>query len=158
MKVCIGCNQTLPYENFYKWNRFCKPCHAKKSHEWWKSHKIDFKIYQRSWRLKIKSQVMSGYGNECSCCGESIIEFLTIDHVNSNGREHVKRLGGTLKFYQWLIEKEFPKGFRILCWNCNCGRRLNFDVCPHKGIVNRPIKMKKSKSIYLLREKEEAVV
>jgi hypothetical protein len=22
--------------------------------------------------------------------------------------------------------------FQLMCWNCNCGRRLNDGICPHQ--------------------------
>ena len=32
-------------------------------------------------------------------------------------------------------ENNYPDGFQILCYNCNCGRAFNRDnhnICPHK--------------------------
>lgn len=35
-------------------------------------------------------------------------------------------------FYRWLRKHSYPKGnFRLLCFNCNCGRELNGGICPH---------------------------
>jgi len=72
---------------------------------------------------------------QCLCCSESILEFLTIDHVNNDGAEHrrqVKKEGTGL--IQWLIKNDFPEGFQILCYNCNCAKRLN-GICPHQWNV-----------------------
>ena len=41
-------------------------------------------------------------------------------------------VGGT-KFYRWLKRNNFPEGFQVLCFNCNCGKEINKGVCPHKS-------------------------
>ena len=33
-------------------------------------------------RTKNKERIIEAYGGKCECCGESIFEFLTIDHRN----------------------------------------------------------------------------
>ncbi len=33
------------------------------------------------------------------------------------------------------MENNFPPGFRVLCYNCNCGRNHNKGICPHKKPV-----------------------
>ncbi len=68
---------------------------------------------------------------KCSCCNESIYEFLTIDHISNNGGEHRKSIRKKY-IYQWLIENNFPSGFRVLCMNCNWGRMINHGICPHE--------------------------
>ncbi len=53
-----------------------------------------------------------------------------------------KRFRAKLKAHplnQWLITNNFPKGFQILCWNCNYAKGV-FGECPHK------IKLKKSQN------------
>ncbi len=75
---------------------------------------------------RLKEKVLSHYaGGEptCSKCGNQDIRVLTIDHVNKGGRKHLAGLkikGGTT-FYRWLQSSEFPAGYRVLCFNCNCG-------------------------------------
>lgn len=81
---------------------------------------------------KLKSMVFAAYGNQCECCGETEKSFLTIDHVNDDGKEHRKSIRSN-RIYHWLKKNGFPKdGFRLLCFNCNCGRRVNGGICPHK--------------------------
>lgn len=81
----------------------------------------------------LKAKVLSHYGERCSCpkCPERTPgnHFLTIDHENSDGKEHRKTF--TKNFYKWLIDEGFPKGFRTLCFNCNIARHWNGGVCPH---------------------------
>ncbi len=82
---------------------------------------------------KHKLQVFEHYGMQCSCCGESVYEFLTIDHMNNDGAKHRKAIGeGGSAIYHWLVKNDFPEGFQILCYNCNCGKRINSGICPHQ--------------------------
>ncbi len=91
----------------------------------------------KAYNLKKKIAVLVHYGGinpccACSGCKESDIRFLTIDHKDGNGaehRKHYKKKYGTICNY--LIKNNFPDGFRVLCWNCNCGRYFNNGVCPH---------------------------
>lgn len=82
----------------------------------------------------LKAEVFAAYsgpdGPQCTCCGESTFEFLQVDHVNNDGAEHRRQLGGQC-IYSWLKQHDFPKGFQLLCCNCNSAKRLT-GVCPHQ--------------------------
>ncbi len=81
---------------------------------------------------RLKIEVLSAYGNRCACCNETNVNFLTIDHINNDGKAHRKIVSGS-KLYSWLRRHNFPKdGFQILCWNCNMGKSNNNGICPHK--------------------------
>jgi hypothetical protein len=83
-------------------------------------------------RLKLKLAVISHYSNgnnECACCGETHIEFLTLHHINGNGKNDREIHGNDL--YRWLTKNNFPIGYQILCFNCNCAEAF-FNGCPHK--------------------------
>jgi len=85
---------------------------------------------------KKKKAVFDYYGWECKCCGETIPQFLTIDHVNNDGakvKKYGKRLSGHILYHE-IIKENFPSKYRILCWNCNSGRHMNKGVCPHEII------------------------
>jgi hypothetical protein len=69
----------------------------------------------------------------CVCCRESDIRFLTIDHINGGGRQHVRTLKTSL--YAWLRREGFPSGFQTLCWNCNAARHI-YGRCPHQEVVH----------------------
>jgi hypothetical protein len=85
--------------------------------------------------------MIAAYGGKCQCCGESIPEFLTLDHIDGLGARQRKRLSnGEIKgpvaagapFYEWLKTQGWPKdNLRLLCYNCNCARYHNGGVCPH---------------------------
>jgi len=82
--------------------------------------------------VKARRDVFAHYGNQCACCGESNIEFLTIDHPEGGGNAHrkaIKRMGSS--FYMWLRREGFPPGFRTLCLNCNSATS-RLAVCPHQ--------------------------
>jgi hypothetical protein len=66
----------------------------------------------------------------CGCCGEATYEFLTIDHINNDGAAQLK-LYGKGKLYRWLIKNNFPEGYRVWCYNCNCARG-RYGHCPHE--------------------------
>ena len=83
----------------------------------------------------VRWTVLMHYGGipqKCSCCGESEVKFLTIDHVNNDGAKHRKEIVGNLT--QWLLKNGLPEGFQILCYNCNCAKGF-FGTCPHKQKV-----------------------
>lgn len=91
--------------------------------------------WQRKRRAELKDAVFSHYGYICVCCGETNLTFLTIDHVNSDGAQHRKKLGRgghTVTMYRDIIKRNFPPDFQILCYNCNCGRARNNGICPHQ--------------------------
>lgn len=58
---------------------------------------------------------------ECGCHVNNVV-WLTIDHINGGGTKERKTLkrGGT-GFFRWLRQHNFPAGYRVLCYNCNCG-------------------------------------
>jgi len=78
----------------------------------------------------------------CRCCGDSShIEFLAIDHIA--GRKKMEpelvKLGYSPKWKTsnslllWMVKNDFPKGFQILCHNCNFAKGHSKDnKCPHE--------------------------
>lgn len=93
------------------------------------------KVAMKRSAIKLKLEVMRAYGGGCSCCGESRLGFLTIDHAKGGGTKHRKlvlKSNGGGAFYRWLKANGFPKEYRAQCFQCNCGRAANGGVCPHK--------------------------
>ena len=87
------------------------------------------------YKQKLKNEVFNAYGGiKCACCGESYIEFLTIDHVNNDGIHHKSKAGyrftGT-HLYVWLKKHNYPSGFQVLCMNCNWAKG-HYGKCPHQ--------------------------
>jgi hypothetical protein len=85
-------------------------------------------------RKVLKEIVMAVYsGGQCSCCGETEISFLTIDHVDGGGQKHRKEVGKAgSPFYKWLLSNGFPGGFQVLCANCNQSKAINGGICAHQ--------------------------
>jgi len=79
---------------------------------------------------------MLAYGGyRCACCGTREALFLTIDHIENDGACHRRRVGFSTGFLKWLKRNGYPKGFQVLCSNCNHGRHRNGGTCPHKDPV-----------------------
>lgn len=88
---------------------------------------------RRTWRKKLRDEVILGYGGKCACCGESKRAFLTLDHVNNDGSiERGKKKNRGIEVYRRAKQQGYPPDLQILCFNCNCGRALNNNICPHK--------------------------
>lgn len=89
-----------------------------------------------SWKNRIRIEVLSAYSKgkpQCACCSEETLEFLCIDHINGGGMAHLKQLNRRgISFYVWLKKNNYPKGFQVLCHNCNLAKGF-YSVCPHQG-------------------------
>ena len=75
---------------------------------------------RRKERLRYKKRVIAyySYGQMCCMdCKENILDLLTIDHVNGGGKKHAKIHKNDL--YRWLISRNFPLGYAVLCIRCN---------------------------------------
>ncbi len=114
----------------------CKTCSKKRWKAWSdaqpKSKKNEYTI---KYRHKLREQILKHYGNKCICCGEATYEFLTFDHVNGDGAE-IKKTEGIgqntgVGLLLWIKRNDYPNTIQILCFNCNCGKARNNNVCPH---------------------------
>jgi len=90
-----------------------------------------YKDYYRK-RTLICINHYSGGKNNCACCGEKTIEFLSIDHIDGGGTLHRKKT--TSKTTDFLCRNNFPPGYQVLCFNCNWGKYRGNGLCPHKRI------------------------
>lgn len=89
----------------------------KKSTKKWREKNPNHYIESRKIR---RLKVLTHYGGNpprCAHCGETIYEFLTIDHIHGGGKRHRKKISNNT--YRWLINNNFLKGFQVLCYNCN---------------------------------------
>ena len=91
-------------------------------------------------RKRDRKLVLEHYGGvppKCQCCGEVIDGFLTLDHEAEEtkiAKQNESRRSGTV-LYQWLVSKEFPPGYAVLCFNCNCAKGI-YGICPHQKPLN----------------------
>lgn len=96
-----------------------------------------YREYERSKTKRLVAALKDGafraYGGwRCACCGETQRLFLTIDHIEGNGRKMREIHGQTGQFYRWLKNCGYPAGFQVLCINCNFGKHQNGGICPHQ--------------------------
>ena len=102
---------------------------------------------------KIRSNVLQKYSKRlsnsnvpcCRCCGINVhVNFLAIDHIagkkQMDSEPELVKLGysstmQTNTLQRWIIENKFPKGFQILCHNCNKAKAnpINNNECPMKN-------------------------
>lgn len=93
--------------------------------------------FKRQWDkyyAKLRLEVLTHYSGgkpKCACCGEEEIKFLTIDHINGGGRKDREENGKGTMMYRRLRKTGYPKGYQVLCYNCNCAKGA-YGKCPHK--------------------------
>lgn len=123
LRRCARCKQVKPLDGFGLnnmredgLNTTCKICIAE---------------YSRIRSRNRKELVIDKYGGACDCCGENMLEFLSIHHVNGDGGEHRQSLGRRWSaLTDWLLKNDFPDGFAVLCHNCHSAISHN-GSCPH---------------------------
>ena len=113
----------------------CKSCRDIKYERYRNENPDITTVRWRKWRNRLRREAIIHYSNGancCACCGEKHYEFLTIDHVDGNGKAHRRqnKVSGGSSFYRWLKLNDYPLGFRILCYNCNCSFGA-YGYCPH---------------------------
>ncbi len=88
----------------------------------------------KEYQQKLKLEVFTYYSGgtpKCACCKENIFAFLALDHINGGGEQSRKKNGTSYSYYAKLKKNGYPKGYRILCHNCNQATSFG-RVCPHK--------------------------
>jgi hypothetical protein len=96
----------------------------------------------RERHFKDKVAAFEAYGGPvCKCCGETELEFLSIDHINGDGAAHRKEMAKNSNssphaycgyhLHTWLRLNNYPPGFQVLCMNCNFAKG-HFGECPHQ--------------------------
>jgi hypothetical protein len=157
LKICKKCGRIKSFYQFYKnsetsdgYENKCKECrklkmrrqykqddvHKRKSEyqsRWAKNNKEAVNRISKKVRQKVKWEVFTHYGGnppKCKCCGEKIYRFLQLDHINGGGTKERIKYGAGSPLYGVLRKKKYPKGYQILCANCNYAKR--FGICPHK--------------------------
>jgi hypothetical protein len=131
-RKCYYCGRGLADTD----KKLCQVCKAARREAWDRKFREPQKLYARRKRLERKLAAFNAYGGAvCRCCGETHVEFLSIDHVDGKGAEHRRQLGKRFasgkNFYIWLKNHDYPPGFQVLCFNCNCARGF-FGQCPHE--------------------------
>jgi hypothetical protein len=129
MKTCRVCKREKPNTDFYsdKKRMVCKKCKNKRTAP-----------ISRNYTTQNKELVLRHYSPDLKCACKKCpypypgIEFLSLDHINGKG-EHGREIRRRL--YQWVKNNNFPKGFQVLCYNCNLAKREHAE-CPHNNPLN----------------------
>lgn len=161
-KTCSKCGRSLSLKEFGRvsitrqaqwqqrgWETYAAEC------KWCvRQRAMNYKIHNREKVLastrscnKIKNDIIKEYvflaygGFVCACCGETEKSFLSLDHIDNDGaawrRERFgNRAAAGSHTYKWLYKNKCPRGFQVLCMNCNHGKRMNKGVCPHQVTCN----------------------
>ncbi len=112
-------------------------CRMHRNHYYARNNRSRRTQYHREYRAKLKNSVFEHYGNICNCCGETEFLFLSIDHVNNDGNTHIGKSGARVTsgyLYSQIITAGYQDTYQLLCMNCNFGKRMNNDICPHKQV------------------------
>lgn len=67
----------------------------------------------------------------CVCCRFADLDALGLDHIA--GRKihgHIKTLT-SFRLYMQVTRDGYPRGFQVLCYNCN-GVKSDNGKCPHQ--------------------------
>ena len=110
---------------------------AKLQRIYYKQDPARYRKYQKVFTQKAKLDTLSYYSNgtpKCSCCGETQLAFLTLDHIIPIRRKRDgkgSRNNSGVHTYAKLRMQGYPAGFQVLCFNCNCAKAAN-PVCPHQ--------------------------
>lgn len=126
-KVCVECGSN---KSPHGGHGVCNKCRANR---FYRENREHCKEVARIRDRKRRELVLAHYGAFCRCCNETTYEFLSIDHINGGGYKHRKEIGNFGRnFYKWLIKNNFPKGFQVLCHNCNLAKGF-YGKCPHQN-------------------------
>ena len=85
----------------------------------YQKEKLNRAMWQKRYNNKRNMAIIEYYSqgtNECKCCGEKEMEFLTINHIDNNCAKH---------------KEGYPEGYQILCMNCNMSKGKH-GKCIHK--------------------------
>ena len=84
-----------------------------------KARKNNQEVTRRQ-QMKMKVMLHYSYGEiHCIHCGETNIDFLTIDHIKGRASVGHDRRHRGFMLYRWLKTHDYPNGFQVLCWNWN---------------------------------------
>ena len=79
----------------------------------------------KNYRLKLLNKALEYYSNGkvvCNCCGETNLEFLSLDG------------NASLTFLKKIQALDYTEVYQVLCMNCDLGILQNHGMCPHQLI------------------------
>jgi hypothetical protein len=140
-KACKRCKETKPINMFAfrketnNYRGVCKKCKSEKALPYnrlrYAKDKEALLIDRKRRFFMLKLETLIAYGGMCVCCKEADYRFLTIDHINGGGTKERKQLRmSAMTFYSHLKKNDYPEGYQVLCYNCNCAKN-DKPYCPH---------------------------
>lgn len=160
IKACTTCGEVREMTKSGKdgYRGVCKPCWNEEQKQWRLKNKGQWaalakryyekkkaaspafmeenRVRSREYWRGLRKLALQAYGRSCACCGETMDEFLTIDHMDNDGAAHrrtLKTQGAGI--WRWLRDNNYPPRFQTLCMNCNFGKHKNGGVCPHQTLA-----------------------
>ena len=125
--ICNKCYNKIPRKGK------CVECGKTESTRWSSNEKgtICHNCEMVLYRVKIKLKVFTHYckGKPICCiddCNIDDIDMLALDHINDDGWNHRKEIGGKSGFliYDWAMKNNYPEIFRVMCWNHNIKKQM----------------------------------
>lgn len=116
------------------WRRENPEKYKEQKRRWYIKHAEEQRANARERSFLIRKMVLTHYSNgklECECCGETIYEYLTLNHIHGGGVQERKNINPSLS--RTLIKRNYPLGYNVLCYNCNCADAFA-KGCPHKKV------------------------
>jgi hypothetical protein len=109
--------------------------YLRRAKKWRKANPEKVKKALARQRLKLRMAVLHAYSGkviQCHCCKTKDVDVLAVDHINGGGNKHQKKLRAEGKLLYLELKKQgYPKGYQILCHNCNYKKHLR-GKCSHK--------------------------
>ncbi len=147
---CSKCNVEKSMDNFYKIHKdsckrvaACIDCTLRRTAEFREQnrdiivererkrmHNPEFRKKRTEKARENREMVLNKYGGKCNCCGIADYEFLALDHVNNDGKEHRKKVASG-DIVRWIMKNNYPASIQVLCHNCNMAKAF-YKICPHK--------------------------
>jgi hypothetical protein len=131
-EICTTCGVLYPKINRKQTFQECSSCRDERLNKAPRPFKRQEKNKRaQETRRQRRWQVIEHYGAECKCCGETISEFLVLDHINGGGNQQRKKIGSGSGMYKWIKDNNYPENFQVLCHNCNAAKAY-YGECPHQ--------------------------
>jgi hypothetical protein len=142
-RYCNFCKEWKERSLFWKTRqKICRPCGKirynppEKVRAYYHANKERINTRLKMQKRELKQEIINAYGGKCECCGETLLELLTIDHLGPRGTGTKHRIAVTGRkknpIYMDLKLRGFPQdGYRLLCFNCNIAKGF-YGYCPHE--------------------------
>lgn len=131
--LCITCGKNPSKETAQR----CVGCQLKqdaRTKKWRKTNKEHYYFIKnkssRKRRHEKRIQLLKKYGGKCTCCGETELKFLQVDHIDKDGFIHRKT---TWNICADLLRNPGGYNVRILCANCH-NAITYYGGCPHETV------------------------